>query len=168
MAPPDKDTERYFLHYLLPARNRVTGRSLVYLYSHERPDFVCARGNQVPVGVEVTQITFGPHDRISDEQAIEQVHRLIEKKEASRVKPGWTYPERAILVIATQERSIEEMIWLLPNEVRRDFAEHGFKEVWLADYTLEDAHGDIELFGLYPRQFWGYHKRLETGRKPYG
>lgn len=34
-------------------------------------------------------------------------------------------------------------------------------------YRLE-AYGDIELFGLFPRQWWGRHSRPWPDRKPYG
>ena len=77
---PDKDTEDYLLHYLIPARKRVTGTLLTYLCPSERPDFICVRGNHVPIGVEVTRITFGPDDSITDYQAVEQILAESTKK----------------------------------------------------------------------------------------
>ena len=46
--------------------------------------------------------------------------------------------------------------------------ETGFLEVWLADYTGIEAYGDIELFGLKPEKYWGFHERESPSLKPYG
>jgi hypothetical protein len=48
----------------------------------------------------------------------------------------------------------------------QDYADLGFVEIWVADYSELEAYGTIELFGLYPPEFWGYHE-LDRG-KPYG
>ena len=47
-----------------------------------------------------------------------------------------------------------------------ELADLGFAEVWVADYSELDAYRSIEVFGLYPEKYWGYHKR-DRG-KPYG
>ncbi len=43
-----------------------------------------------------------------------------------------------------------------------DFNDHGFAEIWLADYTGLEAYGDIELFCLYPSEQWGGHYTEEV------
>ena len=49
-----------------------------------------------------------------------------------------------------------------------DFRSYGFDEIWIADYTGLEAYGDIELFCLYPPEWWGFYERENPGRKPYG
>jgi hypothetical protein len=43
---------------------------------------------------------------------------------------------------------------------------HGFKEIWLADYSELEAYGNIELFCLHPDRLWGYYESVRG--KPYG
>ncbi|HKQ56400.1 MAG TPA: hypothetical protein VJY35_00915 [Candidatus Eisenbacteria bacterium] len=162
-----KEVEEALLWPFLEARQRVTGKALTFVESSERPDFICAHGNRWRVGVEVAEITYGPDEAINDEQAVEEVYRLIERKERSRCRPGWEYPGRTILVLVTQELGIADIAWLLPNDVRSDFSDHGFKEIWIADFTGYDAYGNVELFGLYPRRWWGHHRRPNPHDKPY-
>jgi hypothetical protein len=52
--------------------------------------------------------------------------------------------------------------------MKSDFAGYGFVEIWIADYTGIEAYRDIELFGLAPVRWWGYHQRQNPYRKPYG
>jgi hypothetical protein len=56
----------------------------------------------------------------------------------------------------------------ITDDMKNDFATYGFVEIWLADYTGIEAYRDIELFGLAPDKWWGYHQRQNPYRKPYG
>jgi len=50
----------------------------------------------------------------------------------------------------------------------KDFESYGFDEIWIADYTGLEAYGDIELFCLYPSEWWGFYERPNPYAKPYG
>jgi len=151
LTVPDKESERELLDHFLKARQRATGRSLTFDDVAERPDFICVRRNRVRVGVEVTKVTFGPDGRLGLDP-VDEVIRLIEKKEASRALDGWLFADRSILVLGCPHDSIADLapdLLLRPN-----LPQHGFLEIWLADFTQEEAFGNVELFGLYPAK-WG-------------
>ncbi len=48
------------------------------------------------------------------------------------------------------------------------FESYGFDEIWIADYTCEEAYGAIDLFCLHPPEWWGYYERHGHSWKSYG
>jgi hypothetical protein len=72
-----------------------------------------------------------------------------------------------MLVLQLVDGSLDVLRHLLDG-MNDEFEDHGFAEVWLADYSGLEAYGDIELFGLFPNQWWGHHQRPWPDRKPYG
>jgi len=72
-----------------------------------------------------------------------------------------------MLVLQLVDGTLDNIMWVFDG-LRDDFVDHGFEEVWLADYSGQEAYGDIELFGLFPARWWGYHRRPCPYRKPYG
>jgi hypothetical protein len=164
-----KEIEGMLLDPFLHARALVTGEVLVDEHAFsERPDFICSREDGSLVGVELAELTFGPHESIDEVQAIELAQHIIARKEASRRSPDWECPDATILVLASARRSIADLEGLLPARIQADFADHGFIEVWFGDYTERDVYGTIELFGLHPPRWWGHHERPNAHEKPYG
>jgi len=145
---------------------------------HERPDFICYRPDGTPVGVELVRVMRDPRDAQSDfifyriefmdgEEAMEMLYEMVEKKEQKRCQPGWGFPDNTILVLQFVDSPISDL-HLLDDSLKTDFESYGFSEIWIADYTGEEAYGDIELFFLYPSEWWGFYERQNPGRKPYG
>jgi hypothetical protein len=174
-----KMVEEVELYSFLEAYKKVVKDYLSYGFGmHERPDFICYRPNGRPVGVELVKIMRDPKaaeaDYIFDkiefmdsEKTMEMLYHMIEKKEKKRRQPDWDLPDNTILVLQFVDCPISSM-HLLDDKLKKDFESYGFDEIWIADYTREEAYGDIELFCLYPPELWGFYERLNSGRKPYG
>lgn len=174
-----KEIERDELVPFLEAREIVTGEKLSEIFGllTESPDFICARPNGGLVGIELTKVTENHElafwDRviysevhIDGFKTQETIHHLISKKEELRV--AW-YTKKVpdnILVLQLVDGSLDQLRGAFGG-CQNDFASHGFSEIWLADYSGLEAYGDIELFGLFPRLWWGHHSRPLPNRKPY-
>ena len=174
-----KENERSDLSYFLDAYEWVTGEVLVELTTSESPDFICARSNGEEIGVELVRVMRDPEeaqfDRIIDkkleadtQETLDRIFSLIEKKEQVRSKNYGLLANKTILVLQLCDCSLWSLIPFLIDDVREDFSHYGFLEIWLGDYTEIEAYRDIELFGLFPDQWWGYHQRQNPNRKPYG
>jgi hypothetical protein len=171
-----KMIEEFHLGYFLDAYEWVTGERLCVARSRERPDFVCQRPDGSYVGIELTRVVRDPEAGWSDEvfshqeymsapDAIFRINCAIVVKDEKRRSGRWLHPDATILVIQLMDCPICDVgLDLLPEDVDP----HGFIEVWVADFTGLDAYGDIELFGVYPPQWWGHHERPNASRKPYG
>lgn len=144
----------------------------------ERPDFICYRPDGMPVGVELVRVMRDPMlaqadyilDRIDfmdSESAVEMLYQMIEKKEEKRCQPDWTLPDNTILVIQFVDCPVTNL-YQLDESLKDDFKSYGFDEIWIADYTCEEAYGAIDLFCLYPSEWWGYYERQGHSWKPYG
>jgi len=144
----------------------------------ERPDFICYRPDGAPVGVEVVRVMRDPMlaqadfildwiDFMDSENAIDMLYRMIEIKEKKRSQPDWILPDNTILVIQFVDCPVSNL-YQLDESLKRDFESYGFDEIWIADYTGLEAYGDIELYCLYPAQWWGFYERTNPGRKPFG
>jgi hypothetical protein len=173
-----KEFERIMLYPFLEAYEWVTGESLTLIFCDESPDFICKRQNGKEVGIELSRVTREPEDiffeRILNHKeemdiytAQEFMHYLIEKKEKAREKSYTTKVLENILVLQLVDNSLKTLQAGMEG-LQADFVNHGFEEIWLADYSGLEAYGDIELFGLYPEKWWGYHVRPWLDRKPYG
>jgi len=157
------------------------------LRKSERPDFICERPDGSLVGIEFTLITRDPEssswDSILDgneymngldglEITIEAISAKAAKlKEKNSSASDWQLPNSSILVLSTPDCPISEMENYLGNGMREELVqtcdESGFSEIWIADHTEVEAYGNIELFGLFPAEYWGYHPNNSRG-KPYG
>ncbi|WP_022663844.1 hypothetical protein [Desulfospira joergensenii] len=150
-------------------------------YNHgrcERPDFICYRPDGTPVGVELVRVMRNPVlaqaqyileriDFMDSESAVEMLYQMIEKKEKKRLEPDWALPDNTILVIQFVDCPVTNL-YQLDESLKDDFRSYGFDEIWIADYNGLEAYGDIELFCLYPPEWWGFYERKSPGRKPYG
>ena len=173
-----KEGERIELDPFLEAYEYATGSTLSVLHAGENPDFICVRSDESVVGLELTKVIRDPATRHAEYiferkeqmglyEAVERISLLIERKERARRE---RYVQRApstILVLQLMDRELRGLVSYLEG-LEADFADHGFAEIWLADYSGLDAYGDIELFGLFPSETWGYHERPWPDRKPFG
>ena len=182
-ALSDSDTgkklvEEEDLRLFLEAYDYVTGDSLCVQPS-ERPDFIGWRSNGDAVGIEITAIVQDPANVyrktiIPDEKHMEPSNVLnsswaaIKEKDQKRAKVDWKHPDHTILVLRLNEARLRDIKWVFDPSLKYEYASFGFEEIWLADFCDFEAYGDIEIFGLYPSRWWGYHERFEPGRKPFG
>jgi len=92
-----------------------------------------------------------------------RILEAIADKESKRRQADWKLKDNTILVVQTMDCPLR----LLEPELEPDlFRDHGFEEVWLADYSELEAYDNIELFCLHPTALWGRYSP-ERG-KPYG
>ena len=170
--------EEMELQPFLEAYEWVTKEELTEGSSEEHPDFICIRENEEEVGIELTKVMRDPRDaqwerileRIDEmdpHDALATIFERIKEKETLRAKHYSRHVKETILVLQTVECPLDAMEFALVK-VQNDFLSYGFSEIWLADYTGLEAYGDIELFGLFPEKWWGYHERWNPNRKPYG
>lgn len=174
-----KMVEEEELLYFLKAYNIAVKDKLFFGFGrNERPDFICYRSDGSLAGVELVRVMRDPRDAqvghildrqefMDGEEALEILYHMIEKKDRKRHQPDWDLPDNTILVLQFVDCPISNLN-LLDDTLKRDFESYGFEEIWIADYTGEEAYGVIELFCLYPPEWWGFYERPSPGRKPYG
>jgi hypothetical protein len=174
-----KEIERDELALFLEAYEHATGERLKLGASGENPDFVCTRADGSWVGIELTKIRRDHHvarlerilarkETMGDYEMLEFIAHQLERKEKARASRYVKRVPETILVLQLVDGSLSDGFQWMLDGLGADFADHGFAEVWLADYSDLDAYGDIELFGLFPASCWGYHERPWPDRKPYG
>ncbi len=166
------------LEPFLEAYQHATGDTFLSASAGESPDFICVRSDETVVGVELTKVIRDPAvaraDRILEgklqmglNEAVKAISVLIVKKERARRERYVLRVPSSILVLQLMDRELDGFVSFLDG-LESDFEDQGFAEIWLADYSGLEAYGDIELFGLFPRDTWGYHQRPWPDRKPYG
>ena len=173
-----KQVEGKELDPFLEAYEWTTKNALSVVEGGENPDFICARATGEVIGLELTKV-MRRHDiarweRILDrkeemapyDMLMELQTQLEQKEKARRARYVARIPE-TMLVLQLVDGSLDVLQHLLDG-LNDEFRDHGFAEVWLADYSGLEAYGDIELFGLFPDGLWGYHQRPWPDRKPYG
>jgi hypothetical protein len=173
-----KEVEWLELEPFLQAYKWTTGGALSVIESGENPDFVCIRPTGDIIGIELTKVTrrrdvakwerileskeeMAPYDMLIAVQA------LLDRKETARRARYAAHVPQTMLVLQLVDGSLDVLHRLLDGS-KLEFEAHGFAEVWLADYSGLEAYGDIELFGLSPESWWGYHRRPWPDRKSYG
>jgi len=173
-----KENERSDLNYFLDAYEFTTGEKLIEFASSECPDFICVRSNGEKVGVELVCVMRNPEEAQFDiivdkkfqadsQETLDEMFRLLDEKDKKRSNNYGHWADKTILVLQLSDCTILALQSFL-NDMKSDFADYGFVEIWLADYTGVEAYRDIELFGLVPDKWWGYHQRQNPYRKPYG
>ncbi len=174
-----KMVEENELEYFIDAYKYVTGEELVVVDRGEKPDFVCERADGTCVGIELTKIMRDPEtahweavlnhqEYMSSQAALDLVYETVAKKAEKTTRNDRIGINNTILVLQLMDCPLSELKSMLDSDLQKDFASYGFAEIWIADYTGLDAYGDIELFGLSPLKWWGYHERRNPHRKPYG
>ena len=165
------------LHHFCEAYRDATGQRLRPVRKTERPDFICKRENGSLVGVEFTLIMRDPEtsqwdgilnavEYMDGPDAAIHVQAAVARKATKRAEPDWKLANSSILVLSTPDCPISDMKYFLDEWCRGEFDESGFTEIWLADHSETEAYGAIELFCLYPNEWWGHYAR-DRG-KPYG
>lgn len=172
-----KELERIALDYFIDAYKYTTGEELSLFASGEHPDFICNRSNNEIVGIEfvcdinekdrLIKITDDRH-KPDPQDTLYNIYELIDGKEEKRKNYYIKNVDNTILVIQLLGCSLQSLLPFITEDLKNDFADYGFVEIWLADYTGIEAYRDIELFGLSPTKWWGYHQRENPYRKPYG
>ena len=173
-----KMVEQSELEPFLEAYEWVTGESLSVIEADESPDFVCERPDGSRLGIELSKVTRDKQDifwekvldrkyEIEANEAAEYIHHLLDRKEKARATRYALKSAKNMLVLQLVDGALDNIMWVFDG-LQGDFIDHGFEEIWLADYSGFEAYGDIELFGLYPDHWWGYHQRPWPNRKPYG
>lgn len=170
--------EEIQLRYFLEAYAYITGHKLSVVDVRENPDFLCVDEDGISFGIELVKIMRDPREQhwewIFDrkeepefEEIAEFLGRALERKEKARQDRYSLAASRNILIFELTDGNLESLAYFL-EDIPEDFVDHGFEEIWLADYSGVEAYGDVELFGLFPDSYWGFHERFNSGRKPYG
>jgi hypothetical protein len=173
-----KEMETDEVLLFLDAREWTTDEELVLVARCESPDFICSRRDGQRVGIELTKVMRDPRDASWDRilegkgamdpyEAQERICQVIENKEEARRARYVRKVTQTVLVIHLFDGSLDSLMPYL-EDLEGELADHGFAEVWVADYSGREAYGDVELFGLFPEEWWGYHQRPRPYRKPYG
>lgn len=157
----------------------VTGLTFDDLKRAERPDFIGRRSDGLDVGIELTKVVEDPESRfwrrVLDRKEYMDVadtaihlQELIYRKDAKRASPGWILPDKTILVVQLIKSDFEAVVRFLDDGVLAELYATGFLEIWLADYSIREAFGTIQLSGIKPKLWQGLHDHSMTGTKPYG
>lgn len=173
-AAEENDLEPFLKEY-----ERITNFSLKIIERTERPDFIVQRSDGTQLGIELTKVMRDPESLfwarvLSGEEFADPVktaihlQKLIYRKNAKRSGSGWTLPDRTLLVLQLMDSSIDQVVLFLNDQIIKELNETGFFEIWLADYTILDAFGTIQLYGIKPKMWQGLHSHSRTGNKPYG
>jgi len=173
-----KQVESIELDPFLEAYEVATGTHLSVVEGGENPDFICLHRDGIPIGLELTKITrrrdivyseriLGRKEHMSSDQALTEIFSRIEWKEQARKTRYTARVALSMLVLQLVDGSLDDLRYVLQG-LQNQFGDHGFAEIWLADYSGQDAYNDIELLGLHPQSRWGYYQRVWPDRKPYG
>jgi hypothetical protein len=172
-----KTNERNDLDYFLAAYEEATEISLAVVAERETPDFVCEGANGKRVGVELTKIIAHPESRlwhrlfgsgaINSTWDIASAISYAAFEKAHKLHNSDLAKSETILVIQLFDNPLSETHRGLEHIDYDEFEEAEFSEIWVSDHSTIDAHGRVELFGIYPEHIAGYYA-LTFGRKPYG
>lgn len=174
-----KLVEEAELEPFLDEYEALTGATLRLVGSGERPDFVCTRGNEPPLGLELVRVMHDPEsvlwraildkdDYIDALDTAVLLQELCHRKESKRAAAGWRYPDRTVLLLQVMDAPLDEVARHLDDQLIEEMAETGFLEIWAADYTLLEPYATVQLFGIKPPRWRGLHPHRFQGMKPYG
>jgi hypothetical protein len=167
-----RELEREHLAIFLDAYARISLDKFVLLDS-ETPDFLGHDGEGLVVGVELTQLRFGPKERGArllfsrgslDHDAYWRLLELLNKKQETLERGQWPRCERRILIVMLIDASLDEIAVFETDKPD----ERGFTEVWLADYMQLDAFGSVDLFAVVHPTLSGHFATGNRGQKPFG
>jgi hypothetical protein len=173
-----KMLEEEHLHLFLKAYARVTRVSMSVVSNGESPDFICARPTGERVGVELARSPHDYHGAVWDSictdqtmsayELLDAVRIIIADKEQKRRSGHWRTPKSTILVIELLDYKFDSLAWAGKISFFSDYADTGFLEIWLADYSTLEAYGEVRLIGLFPPRYRGVHHQPAFEGKPYG
>lgn len=171
-----KVVETEELHYFLEAYDITPGEPLHFGSPSEHPDFICSRQDGGLVGVELRWVMCDGPSRFRNSvfggdpslyEVVDEMCWAIAEKDRKRRTGVWTHRDNTILVLQQSDCPLARPGPWLDDLGPEEFTDHGFAEIWIANYSEFDAYGNIELFGLYPESLWGHFEWYYRG-KPYG
>jgi len=171
--------EELALDLFLAEYQLITGRRIESYVSSERPDFLCIDTTGVRFGIELVRVMVDPESLmwlriLKNEEFADpldtyiRVQEAIERKNDLRKKVGWSCQNNTVLVLQLMDAPIEKVAKFISSEVIDVSEASGFSEIWLADYTVEEAYSTVQLYGIKPECFRGLHNRALGNSKPYG
>ena len=156
----------------------VTGLALQLVNRTERPDFIvqCSDGTQL--GIELTKVIRNPESTYwarvlnGEEQANPidtaiHLQELIYRKDIKRSESNWKLSKRTVLLLQLIDSSIDQVVLFLDVQIIREINKTGFFEIWIGDYSILEAYGTIQLYGIKPKKWQGLHDHFNSGKKPY-
>lgn len=167
-----RELEREHLALFLAAYREVTSEGFA-LVDSETPDFIGYDNLGRSVGIEITQLRFGPTERalrrlaprnIVDHDAWWQLLGLLEAKERKLTSGQWPNCERKILVIMLIDASLDDLALFETDEPEAG----SFTEIWIADHTQVDAFGAVDLHAVVHQTLSGRFATGDRGQKPFG
>ena len=174
-----KLVEEMWLDLFLAEYKNITGRSLMKFTRSERPDFLCTDFVGDRFGIELVRVMETPEShmwrRVLKNQEFAdpldtaiRVQETITRKDYLRQTTGWSCPDNTILVLQLMDAPIEEVKKFICSELFEVGESAGFSEIWIADYTVEEAYSTVQLYGIKPERFRGLHDHAFSNSKPYG
>jgi hypothetical protein len=173
MSDYKKLMEEVALSHFLKAYRLATGEEFVDVEPSETPDFLARDSLGCTVGIELTQVKFPPSDmswhRIMGEEwanDLDAFWRIVELLHVKEQKlPRWPACERRLLVVQLGDIPLADLGAGIATDPP---TEHGFTEVWLADFTMLDMFGGCDVHPIVHEHLSGPFKVASTDRKPYG
>ena len=170
-----REMERDHLGLFLSAYKQVTGETFE-LSDAETPDFIGRDAEGRTVGIEMTQLRFAPdvrairrafeeHDRGDVGNPYWELLELGHQKTSKLTKGLWPECERKILVIMLVDCGLDEVRHYFDTDTPDG---RGFDEVWLADHTLVEPFGGVDLYPLVHATLEGLFDVSSRDKKPYG
>lgn len=100
---------------------------------------------------------------------LDHIYRAVERKSKMVGSADWYTLDENILVL-TLFGPVDCLLdnWFSDKSLVRDFADYQFSEIWIADYSIVEVYGTVQLYGLCPVAYWGMHPHRKAGKKPYG
>jgi hypothetical protein len=170
--------EEMDLEPFLDEYEHVTSTKMTIITPSERPDFICERKSRF-VGVELVRvmedpaqrewrIILGEHEQLEGSDAAMLIQKAVYQKEEKRASTGWKYPDRTILVVQLIGGDGKDAATYIDSELMDEMSSTGFKEIWVADYSQISPYGTVQLVGVKPKRWRGFHPHRFYGTKPYG
>jgi hypothetical protein len=174
-----KEVEENDLEPFLKEYERITNFSLKIIERTERPDFIVQRSDGTQLGIELTKVMRNPKSTFwarvlnGEEQADPidtaiHLQELIYRKDIKRSQSNWKLSKRTVLLLQLMDSSIDQVTLFLDVQIIREINKTGFFEIWIGDYSILEAYGTIQLYGIKPNKWQGLHDHLNSGKKPYG
>lgn len=164
------------LLYFLASYEAATGETFPEMASSETPDFIGRDVQGRIVGIELTKLKFDPgymfwqraiekREWAEDEDAFWRILELLHAKTEKLSTGSWPECERKILVIQLVDYPLSELQHTIETDVPDGT---GFSEVWLADYSIIDMYGGVDLFPVTHPELQGAFPVASTDKKPWG
>ena len=174
-----KQVEESELELFKREYERITGFLFEIINATERPDFIVQRSDGTKLGIELTKVMRDPESAFwarvlnGEEQAdplksAANLQELIYSKDNKRSESDWKLSKRTVLLLQLMDSSIEQVAMFLDDQIIIELNKTGFFEIWIGDYSIVEAFGTIQLYGIKPKKWQGLHNHLNSGKKPYG